>query len=80
MTVMDSNMMPLGTDAPNFKLLDTITNKYFSLQDLKSPYATVILFICNHCPFVKHIQTELVKLTLTYQAKIFHLSQSARMM
>lgn len=57
-----SNMLPLGTIAPDFNLTDTLTGKNISLSDLKSEFATVIMFICNHCPYVKHINNELVKL------------------
>lgn len=64
-----SNMMPLGTQAPNFTLPDTVSGKDLSLQDLKGECATVIMFICNHCPFVKHIEDELVKLGQEYPAK-----------
>ena len=64
-----SNMMPLGTHAPNFTLPDTVSGKDLSLQELKGEHATVIMFICNHCPFVKHIQDELVKLGQDYPAE-----------
>lgn len=69
MSETPSNMLPLGTIAPNFELLDTICNKTLSLDDLKSGKATVIMFICNHCPYVKHIQTKLVEVANHYQAK-----------
>ncbi|MFT6054017.1 MAG: thiol-disulfide isomerase/thioredoxin [Roseivirga sp.] len=64
-----SNMMPLGTVAPDFKLLDTLSGRDLSLDDLKSHKATVIMFICNHCPFVKHVDVGIVKLAQDYQAK-----------
>lgn len=64
-----STMLPLGTPAPEFKLLDTVSGKTADLQSLKSPIATVIAFICNHCPFVKHINTELVRVAKDYQAR-----------
>jgi len=64
-----SNMMPLGTTAPNFTLPDTVSGKQLSLQELRGEHATVIMFICNHCPFVKHIEDELVKLGMEYPAK-----------
>lgn len=69
MTLTASTMLPLGTKAPNFILTDATTNKERSLDSLKSEKATVIMFICNHCPFVKHIQGELVKLANDYQKK-----------
>ncbi len=64
-----SNMIPLGTVAPDFSLPDTVSGKTVSLQDLKSDKATVIMFICNHCPFVKHMDEQLVALAKDYQAK-----------
>lgn len=64
-----SNMLPLGTVAPGFSLVDTRSNKQVSLAELKSPIATVIMFICNHCPYVKHLQSALVEVANTYQAK-----------
>lgn len=62
-------MIDLGTNAPDFKLLDTLTNKYLSLKNLKSAKATVIMFICNHCPYVKHVNHQLVQLAKDYQVK-----------
>lgn len=54
-----SNMLPLGTKAPSFELLDTVSNKQMSLSNLKGVKGTVIMFICNHCPFVKHVNSAL---------------------
>ncbi len=64
-----SNMIPLGTIAPDFTLPDTVSGKTVSLQELKSDKATLIMFICNHCPFVKHVDEQLVALAKDYQAK-----------
>ena len=64
-----SVMIPLGKKAPGFTLFDTESGKDLSLQALKGPTATVIMFICNHCPFVKHINFELVKLGNDYKSK-----------
>jgi thiol-disulfide isomerase/thioredoxin len=64
-----STMMPLGTTAPDFSLLNTVTGETVTLQTLKSDTATVVMFICNHCPYVKHVQGELVKLAKDYQPK-----------
>lgn len=69
MSETPSTMIPLGTKAPDFKLLDVISNKIMSLNDVKSKNATVIMFICNHCPYVKHIQQKLVEVASRYQAK-----------
>ncbi len=69
MALAESNMMELGTKAPDFKLLDTVSNTIVSLSELKSDKATVIMFICNHCPFVLHINSKLVELAARYQKK-----------
>src|SRR5690606_38055376 len=55
-----SNMLPLGTVAPDFKLLDPRDGKEKSLKDLQSDRATVIIFICNHCPYVIHLIRDIV--------------------
>jgi peroxiredoxin len=62
-------MVPLGTTAPDFNLLDTVSGEMMKLSDSKSDVATVIMFICNHCPFVKHVNAELVKLASDYIPK-----------
>jgi thiol-disulfide isomerase/thioredoxin len=69
MAVTPSNMLPLGTQAPAFTLLDTLSGKPLSLDELKSDKATVVMFICNHCPYVKYIQQQLVSMTNHYQKK-----------
>lgn len=66
MALTSSSIMPLGTVAPDFTLLDTISSEMRSLQSLKGKNATVIMFICNHCPFVKHIQQGLVNAANDY--------------
>ena len=55
----ESNMLPIGTPAPNFNLPDTVSGKVLSLDNLKSEVATVVMFICNHCKYVKHINPKL---------------------
>ncbi|RLD79209.1 MAG: thioredoxin family protein [Bacteroidetes bacterium] len=57
-----SNMIDLGTIAPNFTLIDTVSDQELSLQAIKGNKATVIFFICNHCPFVIHVNEELVQI------------------
>lgn len=69
MTLTLSNMLPLETIAPYFNLPDSVSDEMKSLPELKSDIATVIMFICNHCPYVKHIQKELVKVANEYQPK-----------
>jgi len=67
MALTPSTMLPLGTIAPDFTLKDTRSDQLVSLSDLKSDRATVIMFICNHCPYVKHVQTKLVEVAKKYQ-------------
>ncbi len=64
-----SNMLALGTIAPGFTLQDTISDKNLNLQNLKGKKGTVIFFICNHCPFVIHINHELVKIANDFKNK-----------
>ena len=66
MALTPSKMIPLDTFAPDFYLPDAITGRSFALSDVAGTIGTVIMFICNHCPFVKHIQSELVKLANDY--------------
>jgi thiol-disulfide isomerase/thioredoxin len=61
-----SKMNPLGFIAPGFRLLDVTTGKTRSLNEFKSDKATVVMFICNHCPFVKHVNNQLVALANDY--------------
>ncbi len=69
MSLTESNMLALGTKAPNFHLRDTVSDNYYSLDDLQSDVATVIMFICNHCPFVIHVNPEIVKIANEYKSK-----------
>src|SRR5690348_7484038 len=64
-----SNMLPLGTKAPDFTLPDTLQTRMISLADMRSNTATVIMFICNHCPYVKLIQNKIVEVAKHYQQK-----------
>jgi peroxiredoxin len=61
-------MLPLGTRAPDFRLPDP-SGKIFSLADFKSAPALVVIFMCNHCPYVKHIRDGLAKLARDYQSR-----------
>ena len=69
MALTPSVMIPLGTKAPDFKLLDAVSDSEMNLEQLKSDKATVIMFICNHCPYVKHVQQGLVELANDYISK-----------
>lgn len=69
MAATPSNMLELGTLAPDFELPDTVTGKNISLRAMQSEKATVIMFICNHCPYVKHVRQELANLGNDYMPK-----------
>lgn len=64
-----STMLPLGSKASPFSLQDTVSGKMLSLTELKSNKATVVMFICNHCPYVKHILDKLTEVVKIYQKK-----------
>jgi peroxiredoxin len=69
MAKVPSSMLPLGTQAPDFLLTDTISDKPISLDKLAGNTATVVCFICNHCPYVMHVISELPKIAKTYMSK-----------
>lgn len=64
-----STMLPLGTQAPAFSLIDVISGKTVNLYKHDHHTATVIMFICNHCPYVKHVNHELIRLAKEYIEK-----------
>ena len=66
MSATQSTMLPLGTLAPKFMLVEPSTGQIRSLDELKSEKATLVMFICNHCPFVKHVNPQLVALANDY--------------
>ncbi len=66
MAAIHSKMLPLGTIAPEFDLLDTISGSKKSLQDLKGDKGTLVMFICNHCPYVIHIKDQLIDIARNY--------------
>ena len=69
MSLVESTMLPLGTNAPNFHIKDVVSNNYYSFDDLRSDSATVVMFICNHCPFVIHVNPEIVRIANDYKSK-----------
>ncbi len=68
MALTASTMLPLGMKAPFFSLKDT-SGRTVSLDDFKSAKTLLIIFMCNHCPYVKHIRKELSNVTKEYMAK-----------
>ncbi|MBX3291343.1 MAG: thioredoxin family protein [Acidobacteria bacterium] len=69
MAATETTQIPLGFRAPDFTLPDAVSGREMSLNELKGEHATVVMFICNHCPFVKHINAELVRLANDYIPK-----------
>src|SRR5215813_13965342 len=65
MVAVNSTMLPLGTKAPDFRLPDT-SGKTVSLADFKGAPALLVVFMCNHCPYVKHIRGGLAQLARDY--------------
>jgi peroxiredoxin len=65
MVAVNSTMLPLGTKAPHFRLPDT-NGKSVSLDDFKGKAALLLVFMCNHCPYVKHIRSGLAQLARDY--------------
>jgi len=63
---VETEQIALGFSAPDFSLLDTVSGENKSLEQLKSDKATVVMFICNHCPYVKHVNRGLVALGNDY--------------
>lgn len=61
--------LELGYKAPSFTLTDVRTNQPLSYSDIKGEKATVVMFICNHCPFVVHVLDELIRLANDYKTK-----------
>jgi peroxiredoxin len=72
MALTPSNMLPLGTKAPDFSLIDTKDDTIKSLSELKGDNGTLVMFICNHCPFVIHVNEQLVRLANDYKSKGFN--------
>lgn len=64
-----SNMLALGTIAPEFYLKDTNSSESFSFSDLKGEKGTLVIFLCNHCPFVHHVVQEIVMIANDYRVQ-----------
>jgi len=64
-----STMLPLGTPAPDFDLEDVVTGRRISLATFAGDRALLVMFICRHCPFVKHVQAELARIGADYAGR-----------
>ncbi|MEQ8473957.1 MAG: thioredoxin family protein [Marinoscillum sp.] len=69
MSLTPSSMMPLGTKAPEFELTNVVNGKQLSFNDTRGAKGTVVMFICAHCPYVLHVQEEIVRIADKYQDK-----------
>ena len=69
MVLTPTKQIPLGYKAPDFNLLNPSTGSFQSLNELKSDYGTVIVFMCNHCPYVVHVLDGIVQLANDYRSK-----------
>jgi peroxiredoxin len=68
MVAVNSTMLPLGTQAPDFRLPDP-SGKIVALADFKKAPALLVVFMCNHCPYVKHVRDGLAKLARDYRPR-----------
>lgn len=62
-----STMLDLGTEAPDFELPDVVSGRTYSLDSFADKKALLVMFICRHCPYVKHVQEELARIGRDYQ-------------
>lgn len=69
MALTPSTMLPLGTSAPDFSLADTVSGKTVSLASFAGKKALLVIFLCNHCPYVKHLKAGLAALGKDYEKK-----------
>lgn len=69
MTLTPSTMLSLGTKAPQFSLPDVVSGKTVSLSDFSQKKALLVMFICRHCPFVRHVQKEIARIGQDYREK-----------
>ncbi|MDL1891753.1 thioredoxin family protein [Sphingobacteriales bacterium CHB3] len=65
-----STMLPLGTQAPAFSLPDVVSGKRISLDTFKGKKALLVMFICRHCPYVKHVQNEIARIGRDYAKNV----------
>lgn len=66
---IESTMLTLGTSAPDFRLPEPASGRMVSRYDFMSAPALLVVFLCNHCPYVKHVQKELTRIIKEYQEK-----------
>ena len=64
---VESAMLPLGTPAPPFKLPDVVSGQIYSLDSFTGKTALLVMFLCRHCPYVKHVEQEIGRIAKDYQ-------------
>jgi peroxiredoxin len=69
MSLTPSTMLPLGTTAPGFALPDTVSGRTIALAEVRGAHGTLVMFLCNHCPYVQHVNAELVRVARDYGAR-----------
>ncbi len=69
MAYTESNMLPWGTVAPDFELPDLVSGKTLGLREMASDKATVVMFLCNHCPYVLYVNQQIVEIVQEYSAR-----------
>jgi len=69
MALTESTMLELGTEAPDFDLPDVVSEKRISLKSFSDKKALLVMFICNHCPYVQHVKQELARLGKDYASR-----------
>ena len=69
MALTESNMLSLGTRAPEFSLTDTVTGITKTYSDIQGTHGTIVMFLCNHCPYVIHVNEEIVRIAREYSEK-----------
>ncbi len=72
MSLTQSNMLKLGTTAPYFELLDVVSEEKINSEDLRSDLGSVVMFWCNHCPYVLHVTDKVLEIAEKYMRKGFH--------
>ena len=69
MVAVPSTMLPLGTAVPEFSLINAVDGRLVSAADFKNDRALLVMFICNHCPYVGHVLKEIGRIAARYQPK-----------
>ena len=69
MSLTASNMLPLGTKAPDFELINTVDDKLLDLKSLAGKHGTLIIFMCNHCPYVVYLLEAILSFSREMESK-----------